>query len=64
MGNYWNKQMTIPSEYISNGPLLQFCKVVQGDATQVHDRWGGDIIYHISRYSLVCQVLLTLKSTN
>ncbi len=25
-----NKQMTIPSEHISNGPLLQFCKVGQG----------------------------------
>ncbi len=43
---------------------MQFCRVDQGgDATQVHDSWGGDIIYHINRYSGVCQVLLRLKST-
>jgi len=39
-------------------------KIFRGDASQVHDRWGGDIIYHISRYSLECQVLLTLKRTD
>jgi hypothetical protein len=33
--------MTIPSEYISNGPLLQFCKVGQEGEMPLKSMTGG-----------------------